>query len=46
MSCGEFMEGSFWWIVLVVTIISIVALPGLLMILWEEVMKQIKDKDE
>ena len=46
MSCGEFMEGSFWWIVLVVTIISIVALPGLLTMLWEEVMKQIGDKDE
>ena len=39
-------KNVLWWIVLVVTIISIVALPGLLMTLWEEVMKQIKDKDE
>ena len=47
MSTGEFMEGSFWWwVVLVTTIISILALPGLLQMFIEEIKKLNKDKDE
>ena len=35
-------KNVLWWIVLVVTLISLVALPGLLQMLWQEVMKQMK----
>ena len=39
-------KNVLWWIVLVVTIICMFSIPALLQMLWEEVMKQIKDKDE
>ena len=39
-------KNILWWIILVVTLISLVALPGLLQMLWQEVMKQMEDKDE
>ena len=32
-------KNVLWWIVLVVTIICIVAIPGLLQMLWEEIKK-------
>jgi len=39
-------ENVLWWLVLVVTIICMVSIPGLLQMLWEEAKKQLKEKDD
>ena len=35
-----------FWVVLIITIICMVAIPGLLQILWEEIKKYKEGKDE
>tara|TARA_R100000152_G_C6769561_1_gene195448 strand:- start:1793 stop:1918 length:126 start_codon:yes stop_codon:yes gene_type:complete len=39
-------EDIKWWIVLIITIISFLVLPGLLQMLWEEIKNLMEEKNK
>ena len=39
-------EDIKWWVVLIITIISFLVLPGLLQMLWEEIKNSMEEKNK